>query len=1073
MNLAFLHDATTTYAIDLNTHTEVWSYPAAGHLTLSDEGALYIATRNGELIAINIDADSDGDGLTNVGEIKFYGTDPENADTDADGMQDGYELNHFLDPLVDDAGGDADSDGLSNLGELTNNTDPNINGTDGDGLLDGEEVNTYLTDPNNRDTDSDRLDDHWEISNGLDPLDVLDADLDADSDGLTNVVEFYLDSNPNDVLSVSTVSAWVTHQGNASHTGFVPKELDSTNFSERWNVSPFQGRPLNPVTAAEGKVFASESSYFGSNQSIAAVNGVNGNVLWEKGFGNIHSINPPAYDDGKIYFQTGGHEDSYLRGLDVATGSLVFQSSYANQWSRHNAPTSYDGNVYAVGYGVYSFNANNGSEQWLSDSVGYDEWTPAVDQNNVYAYTTGGNLSVFNRASGQLEYSILDPLYDWSGYSLYQAPVLGHYQNILLTNGGRLVNFDLRSKSIGWQVNGSFTGQVSLGLGQVFAINAGALNVIDEATGTHLWIWEPSGGGSISGNMVVTMDMVFLHDATTTYAVNLNTQLEVWSYPAAGHLTLSDDGSLYIATSDGELIAINIDVDSDSDGLTDVGETNFYGTDPNNIDTDADGMQDGYELNNSLDLLVDDAVSDADSDGLSNLGELTNGTDPNNNDTDADGLLDGEEVNTYLTDPNNRDSDGDRIDDSAEIINGLDPQNATDADLDADGDGFSNIAEYFLGTDYFDALSLPAVSAWATYQGNTSHTGLVPIILDPAVFNLRWNASPISGRSLHPAIVAEGKVFVSESTSYSADQSIAAIDVTDGSVLWTNGYGNISSIDPPAYADGKVYFQTGGHSDSYLRSLDATTGSLVFQSSYNNQWSRYYSPTPYAGNIYLNGGYYGGAYNFNGNTGGELWFADLTQYDQWTPAVDENYLYAYTGQVSAGGFGRLSVIDRITGQVEFTIYDTSYNWTGYSMDLAPVLGFYQNVLVINDGRLVSFDLQSESIGWQLSENFSGQVSLGLGQIFAINAGALNVIDEFTGAHLWTWEPPSGGSVTGNMIVTPNLVFLHNSTTTYAVDLNTQLEVWNYPAAGHLTLSDEGALYIATSSGELIAINIQN
>jgi len=70
--------------------------------------------------------DSDDDGLPDVMEIEF--TDPQNADTDADGMKDGWELCHDLDPLYDDASEDADADGYFNLEEYeaaTNPDDPN------------------------------------------------------------------------------------------------------------------------------------------------------------------------------------------------------------------------------------------------------------------------------------------------------------------------------------------------------------------------------------------------------------------------------------------------------------------------------------------------------------------------------------------------------------------------------------------------------------------------------------------------------------------------------------------------------------------------------------------------------------------------------------------------------------------------------------------------------------------------------------------------------------------------------------------------------------------------------------
>ena len=80
--------------------------------------------------------------------------------------------------------------------------------------------------------------------------------------------------------------------------------------------------------------------------------------------------------------------------------------------------------------------------------------------------------------------------------------------------------------------------------------------------------------------------------------------------------------------------------DSDDDGLSDPEEINTYGTDPTNADTDGDGMPDGWEVDNSLDPLVNDAAGDLDGDGLSNYEEYLNGSDPFNADTDGDGFGD-------------------------------------------------------------------------------------------------------------------------------------------------------------------------------------------------------------------------------------------------------------------------------------------------------------------------------------------------------------------------------------------------------------------------------------------------
>ena len=95
-----------------------------------------------------VEGDRDGDGLSDAQE-EIVGTDPDNPDTDSDGLLDGEEV-------------------------LTWGTDPLNRDTDGDILLDGDEVHTYRTNPTNPDTDGDGIPDGVEIAMGTDPLDPLD-----------------------------------------------------------------------------------------------------------------------------------------------------------------------------------------------------------------------------------------------------------------------------------------------------------------------------------------------------------------------------------------------------------------------------------------------------------------------------------------------------------------------------------------------------------------------------------------------------------------------------------------------------------------------------------------------------------------------------------------------------------------------------------------------------------------------------------------------------------------------------------------------------------------------------------
>ncbi|AHF90589.1 beta-glucosidase [Opitutaceae bacterium TAV5] len=101
---------------------------------------------------------------------------------------------------------------------------------------------------------------------------------------------------------------------------------------------------------------------------------------------------------------------------------------------------------------------------------------------------------------------------------------------------------------------------------------------------------------------------------------------------------------------------------------------------------------------------------------------VVSNTEPAGLDFDGDDLTN-EEERLLGTDPFNADTDGDGMPDGWEVIHGLNPLDPKDAQLDTDGDGFYNLVEYRFGLDPQVADgALPGYAHLAQWNGITGST---------------------------------------------------------------------------------------------------------------------------------------------------------------------------------------------------------------------------------------------------------------------------------------------------------------------------------------------------------------
>jgi hypothetical protein len=136
-------------------------------------------------------------------------------------------------------------------------------------------------------------------------------------------------------------------------------------------------------------------------------------------------------------------------------------------------------------------------------------------------------------------------------------------------------------------------------------------------------------------------------------------------------------------------------------------------------DSDSDGLWDAWEMQ-QFGNLNQKGTDDPDKDGLTNAQEFTASTDPNNPDSDGDGLTDGDEVNKYKTDPLKADTDGDGLTDGDEV----NKYKTDPLKTDTDGDGISDYLEVtFYHTDPLKAAPIVTVSNPTAVQVTSGDPG--------------------------------------------------------------------------------------------------------------------------------------------------------------------------------------------------------------------------------------------------------------------------------------------------------------------------------------------------------------
>ncbi|MEC8780489.1 MAG: hypothetical protein VXX54_04620, partial [Candidatus Thermoplasmatota archaeon] len=627
--------------------------------------------------------DSDGDGLPDTLEQTQYGTLINDPDTDGDGMSDGWEVAHGLNPLDNGESDDvtldpseADTEDATKKNETDAWPDPN-QGPNGDPDRDGltNTVEQDLgTDPQRADTDNDGLNDRWEslystvvttVGGDVTLFDPLRGNWDClllDAGTEQALEDYYDDANEEDPANPSWDDL-ANSEGKHSCDSVLDTDEDGLPnwLEEQYGTDPTSRDSDQDLIDDIVEVSTQLVNIFvgtGEECNVALVQ-------------SIDRVAP---------FQT--KDDAWFLGDMDGDGLL------------------------------------NGPSDWDTDGDG-------MPDGFEYCYSHLTDLSDEIAVNQGLDSSmLLDPANASDAYGDWDEDGLNNLEEYLVAESFGPSNFtspwridtDLDQMPDGWE-------------------SSNGLHPRDGTNGDEdpdRDGWDADGDGAV----------VYAELVNSVTVIGVDVELDDWVIAnqtvARGQITLAGgnkqtvslgspvDGYVYdIHVSVGDVIESRLDVwmdivepeeqftnlmeynarDRDGDGLAD-----GRSTDPLVADTDGDGLRDGIEVMGWEILVVnvgvqrimvtsDPGLYDTDADGLSDFIEFSElcdtGSNASNPDTDGDGLGDQAEAlsgftwegESYFTDACMFDTDNDGLEDGEEVIAGQDNflTHANNSDTDDDG----------------------------------------------------------------------------------------------------------------------------------------------------------------------------------------------------------------------------------------------------------------------------------------------------------------------------------------------------------------------------------------------------
>ncbi|CAM4172870.1 M4 family metallopeptidase [Pseudoalteromonas byunsanensis] len=605
------------------------------------------------------------------------------------------------------------------------------------------------------DADNDLMDDNWEQLYGLNPTDPNDAQTDLDNDGLNNLKEYELETNPTladtDEDGLTDYDEFHSHQTNPTSA-----DSDSDQMPDGWEVN----YGLDPNSAADAELDLDGDGasnllefLFGTepNNSASVPDASNDiNIDFESGelpqtiefsdsaapwqITNVKSLGAYSLtnndiDDGEnthadILVVTDGGvltfdylvstEESYDYLKVYVNGSLIHRMSGIHDWQQ------FDMNMEA---GLHTLRFEYFKDSSVSSGL------DAVFIDNIQLVSQNGDSDEDGMSNAWETRYGLDPFDATDANSDLDEDGLTNIQEFNLSTFPNNSDSDGDLMPDGWEhiygLNPLSDTDKDLDLD-----NDGASNISESVYGT-----EPNNPASVPD--FSQLSLFSFESGVVPVEFTSSNESEPWfvtTFKSKDYFSLtnnnidhsettyveytfeSSDGALsfdYLVSTEESYDFLTVYLDNEQI-LRLSGEHDWQsfertitaGSHRILFEYSKDGSVarglDAVFIDNLNISGVESNSQDSDEDGMPDSWETTHGLDPNDasdaaSDSDGDNLTNLEEYNNS-TDPHNSDTDSDGMLDGWEVLYALNPLNAADASLDSDADGLSNLEEFNLNS---------------------------------------------------------------------------------------------------------------------------------------------------------------------------------------------------------------------------------------------------------------------------------------------------------------------------------------------------------------------------------------